>query len=58
MLSRYRGLTSPRSPRPRYWTTANHASPAAVTTIATKKFSRSPRKYADESIRIVSSKIR
>jgi hypothetical protein len=32
--------------------------PASVTAMATKKFSRRPRMYAEESIRIDSSKIR
>jgi hypothetical protein len=35
----------------------NHARPAAVITIATKKLSRSPRKYAEESTLIDSSNI-
>src|SRR5580692_11072316 len=43
---------------PRRWAMTNQASPATVAAIATKKFSRSPRKWAEESTRIVSSKIR
>jgi hypothetical protein len=36
----------------------NQASPASVPKIAMYMFSRSPRKYSEESIRIDSSKIR
>jgi hypothetical protein len=43
---------------PRNWTMQNQASPITVITSATKKFSRRPRKWAEESIRMVSSKIR
>jgi len=42
----------------RRWENTNQVSPTMVMTSAMKKFSRSPRKCAEESILIVSSKIR
>jgi Cys-tRNA(Pro)/Cys-tRNA(Cys) deacylase len=42
----------------RRWASANQTSPATVSAIATNMFSRRPRKYSEESILIVSSKIR
>jgi hypothetical protein len=36
----------------------NQTSPTTVREIATNMFSRRPRKYSEESIRIVSSKMR
>ena len=40
------------------WIATNHSSPTMQSTSATKKFSRSPRMWLEESTRSVSSKIR
>jgi hypothetical protein len=59
MLVRYRPAGSARRGRSqRRRLIANQAKPASVMTTATKKLSRRPKKCAEESIGIVSSKIR